>query len=234
MLFRSMRLERYLVQVTACGIEPIIVLNKADLVEDTEPYSIQISKLGRNCPVYFCSTYNQTGITFLNKTVSEKNKTYILIGSSGVGKSSLLNALMENVERETGNISHSTGKGRHITTSRDLYRLPHGGLIIDTPGMREFGIAFDQTNASYALFPLIDELAKNCRYSDCQHQEEDGCAVIDAFTLGKLEPDVYQSYLKLIKEQKHFEIKTEDKKRMGKQFGKMIKEVRQYRKKYKY
>lgn len=232
--FNIMRLERYLVQIMACKIKPIVILNKADLTDSTDKYRLEVAKLGRDCPVYFCSTYNQSGIEELKNTVLEATKTYILIGSSGVGKSSLLNSLMGNSERITGTISDSNGKGRHITTSRDLFQLANGSLIIDTPGMREFGIAFEEGQQTFGLFPLIEKLAGDCRFSDCQHLEEEGCAVLEAYNAGRLEPEVYQSYLKLIKEQKHFEIKVEDQKRLGKQFGKMIREVREHRKKYKY
>jgi len=232
--FNIMRLERYLVQIMACKIKPIVILNKADLTDSIDKYRHEVAKLGRDCPVYFCSTYNQCGIAELKNTVLEANKTYILIGSSGVGKSSLLNSLMENSERLTGIVSDSNGKGRHITTSRDLFQLANGSLIIDTPGMREFGIAFEEGQQTNGLFPLIEKLAGDCRFSDCQHLEEEGCAVLKAYNAGSLEPEVYESYLKLIKEQKHFEIKIEDQKRLGKQFGKMIREVREHRKKYKY
>lgn len=234
MNFNIMRLERYLVQITACNIKPIIVLNKADLVDNPDVYLQEVEKLGRDCPVFLCSTYTDSGIEELKTNVLERNKTYILVGSSGVGKSSLLNSLSENSNRETGSISHSTGKGRHITTSRELFQIPNGSLIMDTPGMKVFGVAFEDEQYAQGLFPVIDKLAENCRYSDCKHTEEEGCAVIEAFSNGNLEPKVYESYLKLVKEQKHFEIKIEDRKRMGKRFGKMVKEVREYRKKYKY
>ncbi len=232
--FNIMRLERYLVQISACNIQPVIVLNKTDLTDVPEKYKREVEKLGRDCPVYLCSTYSKNGITELKEKVLKANKTYILVGSSGAGKSSLLNSLMDNRERATGSLSGSTGKGRHITTSRDLFRLPDGSLVIDTPGMREFGIVFDEEHSAGGLFPIIEKLAKDCRFADCRHLNEEGCAVIEAYKMGTLEPKVYESYLKLIKEQKHFEINAEDKKRMGKHFGKMVREVREYRKKYKY
>jgi ribosome biogenesis GTPase len=232
--FNIMRLERYLVQIMACNIKPIIILNKADLIDDPDQYRQEVAKSGRECPVYFCSTFNQTGIAELQNTVLEANKTYILVGSSGVGKSSLLNSLMDNNQRITGTLSDSTGKGKHITTTRDLFQLPNGSLMIDTPGMREFGIAFENGQQAKGLFPLIGKLSVDCKYADCQHLGEEGCAVLEAYNTGKLEPEVYESYLKLIKEQQHFEIRIEDKKRLGKQFGKMIREVREHRKKYKF
>lgn len=230
--FNLMRLERYLVQIAACNIKPIVVLNKADLVDDIKIFRAEVSKLGRGCPVYFCSTYTLIGIDEL-KSELKRNLTYMLIGSSGVGKSSLLNALSGDASRVTGNVSESTGKGRHVTTSRDLFQLPNGSLMIDTPGMREFGVAFDEAAYASGLFPLIDQFAWNCRYSDCTHLTEEGCAVLEAYKRGDLEPEVYQSYLKLVKEQKHFALKAEDKKRLGKQFGKMIREVKEFKKRYK-
>lgn len=232
--FNVMRLERYLVQISACNIKPIVVLNKADLTDDPEKYKHEVTKLGRDCPVYFCSTYNQSNLAKLKNTVLESKKTYILIGSSGVGKSSLLNSFMDNLEHKTGLISDSTGKGRHITSTRDLFQLPNGSLVIDTPGMREFGIAFEEGPHASGLFPLIEKLSEKCRFYDCHHVEETGCAVLEAYHAGTLKPEVYESYLKLKKEQKHFEIRIEDKKRLGKQFGKMIHEAREYRRKYKY
>lgn len=232
--FNIMRLDRYIVQLKDCGIEPVIVLNKEDLIEDRDKYAGEVSRLGRNCPVYFCSTVKNTGVDELILNVLKPGKTHILIGSSGVGKSSLINVFRNDNNLKTGNISDSTGKGRHTTTTRDLFLLSTGSMIIDTPGMREFGIALDNEIASSGLFPKIDELAVNCRFADCTHLNEDGCAVIEAFENGTLDPKVYASYQKIIREQKHFELKKTDLKRMGKKFGKMVREANAYRKKYKY
>jgi ribosome biogenesis GTPase len=151
-----------------------------------------------------------------------------------VGKSSLINALKGGSGIRTGSLSNSTNKGKHTTSTRDLFQLYNGSLVIDTPGMREFGIAMDEGTASAGLFPAIDGLANQCRYADCRHIAESGCAVIKAYDNGDLEPKIYRSYLKLMKEQRHFEIKIEDRKRMGKQFGKMVKEAKRYRERYKY
>lgn len=232
--FNLMRLDRYIVQITACGIEPVVVLNKEDLITDRETYIKEISRLGRICPVFFCSVTQQSGLDDLYKNVLKPMKTHILIGSSGVGKSSLINALMEQINLKTGSLSEATNKGQHTTTTRDLFQLKNGSLVIDTPGMREFGIALEDDITSSGLFPAIDVLSGNCRYADCLHVNESGCAVIEAFEQGTLDSKVYSSYLKLMKEQRHFEVKIEDKKRLGKQFGKMIKEAKAYRNKYKY
>jgi ribosome biogenesis GTPase / thiamine phosphate phosphatase len=232
--FNIMRLERYIVQITACGITPIVILNKADLIEDQENHRKEIAQLMRECPVYFCSTYTGLGIDELNNNVLQKGKTYIFIGSSGVGKSSLLNSLMHKELQKTNSTSDVTSKGKHTTTTRDLFALPNGSLVIDTPGMREFGLTFEDDQHSDKLFPAIQKFASACKFTDCRHLQEAGCAVMEAVNSGALDEGVYESYLKLLKEQRRFEIKIEDKKRLGKQFGKMTKEAKAYRKKYKY
>lgn len=232
--FNLMRLDRYLVQIIANGISPIILLNKADLVDDREAYREQVLRLGKDYPVYFCSTYDGSGLEELQAHVLLPFKTFIMVGSSGVGKSTLLNTFRKSAERATGPLSLSTNKGMHVTTTRDLFRLPNGSLIIDTPGMKEFGIALEDGLQTGGLFPSIDEYAKKCRYADCTHTSEEGCAVIEAFESEQLDPAIYNSYVKLMKEQKRFEIRAGDRKRLGKQFGKMIREAKDYRNKYKY
>jgi ribosome biogenesis GTPase len=232
--FNLMRLDRYIVQITACNIHPVIVLNKEDLISNRNDYLEEVARLGRNCPVFFCSVQKQSGLQEIFNEILRPQKTHILIGSSGVGKSSLLNALMEELHLRTGTISESTNKGKHTTTSRDLFQLPDGSLVIDTPGMREFGIALEDELSASGLFPVIDQLAGACHYADCRHTSEQGCAVIEAFESGNLDPKIYASYLKLLKEQQHFEIRIEDRKRLGKQFGKMVREAKAYRDKYKY
>jgi ribosome biogenesis GTPase / thiamine phosphate phosphatase len=232
--FNLMRLDRYLVQILACGIKPVVILNKADLADDLQEYRKEVARLARDCPVYCCSTVTNAGLEELYSQVLQSRTTYMLIGSSGVGKSSLLNVMMEALHLRTEPLSESTNKGKHTTTRRDLFQLPNGSLVIDTPGLREFGIALDDDLISSGLFPLLDQLAVNCRYADCRHLGENGCAVIRAYENGSLDPKIYESYLKLTKEQQHFSIRIEDKKRMGKQFGKMIKEAKEYRRRFKY
>jgi ribosome biogenesis GTPase len=232
--FNLMRLDRYLVQIMANGISPIIVLNKADLVSDRELYRNEVLRLGKECPVYFCSTYDGSGLEELLTQALLPAKTFIMVGSSGVGKSSLLNSFRKSAARVTGPLSSSTHKGMHVTATRDLFRLPNGSLVIDTPGMREFGIALEDGLQTDGLFPFIDEFARNCRYADCSHTNEEGCAVIEAFENQLLDPAVYNSYIKLMKEQKRFEIRAGESKRLGKQFGKMIREAKDFRQRYKY
>lgn len=155
-----------------------------------------------------------------------------MIGSSGVGKSSLLNVLMNETLQRTNRLSDVNNKGRHTTTSRELFQLPGGGLLMDTPGMREFGVTDDLDSST--SFPVLEEFVRHCRYADCKHINEPGCAVVEALQNGVLDPVVYASYIKLMKEQRRFEIKVEDKKRLGKQFGRLTREAKNYRKKYKY
>jgi ribosome biogenesis GTPase / thiamine phosphate phosphatase len=231
--FNLMRLERYLTQVTSCGIVPIVILNKADLVTDLAKYQQEVLKLKRDCKLFFCSTLTGFGIQEF-KNAFEKGMTYILIGSSGVGKSSLLNLFMNDDLQKTQAVSTFNSKGTHTTTSRDLFQLNNGSLLIDTPGMREFGVTNEDGENSDPLFPVIEELARNCRYSDCKHLHEESCAVLGALQSGMIDRLIYESYVKLMKEQKRFEVNIEDKKRLNKQFGKLTKEAKNYRKKHKY
>lgn len=231
--FNIMRLERYVVQILACGITPVIVLNKADLITDRLLYEEQVARLHRDIPVFFCSTITGAGIAALRESLMA-HKTYILVGSSGVGKSSLLNLLLDAEVQQTAKVSDATQKGRHTTTTRDLFPLPSGSLMIDTPGMREFGMTHEEGQDSEVLFPAIMEFASRCRYADCLHLDEPGCAVLEGLASGKVSREVYESYLKLMKEQKRFQVNAEDRKRMNKQFGRMAREAQAYRRKYKF
>jgi ribosome biogenesis GTPase / thiamine phosphate phosphatase len=231
--FNLMRLDRYLVQLAACNIPASVVLNKCDLVEDTTTFRLEIEKLGRDVPLFFCSTYSGSGMRALIDSLTS-NQTFILIGSSGVGKSSLLNALMQQQTQLVNATSDSTSKGKHTTTRRELFKLGNGSLMIDTPGMREFGVTSEENASSTELFPAIAEFGADCRYSNCRHVNESGCAVIRAVQEGRLDETVYTSYIKLLKEQRRFEIRVEDKKREGKEAGRRSREASNYRKKFKY
>src|SRR5688500_2071276 len=183
--FNMMRLERYLSQVTACRISPVVVLNKVDLIHDPNIYRDEVLSLQRNCQLFFCSTITGHGIEAF-KSFFIKGKTYIMIGSSGVGKSSLLNVLMNETLQPTNTLSDVNNKGRHTTTSRELFQLPGGGLLMDTPGMREFGVTDDLDSST--SFPALEEFVRRCRYADCKHINEPGCAVLEALENGALDP----------------------------------------------
>ena len=233
--FNIMRMERYIVQIIACGIKPIALLNKADIVDNAEVYKQQVEKLQRDIGVYCCSTYTGFGIPELMNDVMETGKTYILVGSSGTGKSSLLNSVHELRSSEDWKQKRFHGKRK---AHHDITRFVSASkrvLIIDTPGMREFGVTSDEGQSSNELFPVIAKIAEGCRYTDSYARRiEVGCAVLDSLNSGTLGTEIYESYLKLMKEQRRFGIKAEDKKRLNKQFGKMTKEAKNYRKKYKY
>jgi ribosome biogenesis GTPase / thiamine phosphate phosphatase len=232
--FNLMRLDRYIVQIRNGNIQPVVVLNKADLIENRDHYIEEVNRLRRDVPVYLCSTYNGVGIAEIQNEILQPGKTCVLIGSSGVGKSSILNALLSREVQQIGSISDITSKGKHTTTSRELFRLSNGCLVIDTPGMREFGMTGGDELTDDDQFPVLAELSKHCRYSDCKHLNETGCAVLDALENGSLDPVIYESYIKLIKEQRRFQISADEKKQQAKFFGKLTKEAKAHRKKYKY
>jgi ribosome biogenesis GTPase len=152
----------------------------------------------------------------------QKGKTYCLVGSSGVGKSTLINNLLKKNILKTGHISKSTNKGRHITGHRQLFVLENGGIIIDTPGMKELGMT-DNTDGIKTTFQEIFDLSTKCKYPDCKHINETGCAVLEALNNGTIDDDSYENYQKIQKEQERFQITVDEKRKKDKVFGKMIK-----------
>lgn len=231
--FNLRRLERYLFQIRQCEIQVGIILHKIDVVEKPEAFLNQVKALEMEVPILLTSTQSQAGIDQLRQ-ILEPMKTYVFIGSSGVGKSSLINALAQEQIRVTGEVSQAHGKGKHTTTSRDLIQLPNESLLIDTPGMREFGLTHEVGQNSIHFFPRLSELAEQCRFSDCSHTQEPGCAVLKALKNGEISQEMYDSFQKLQKEQARFETHAEEKKRKAKRFGRIVKEANAFRKKRKY
>lgn len=231
--YNPMRLNRYLAQIVACGIRPVIILNKADLVDNPEAFVKEVADLKHGCPIHLCSTLTGSGIDAIRYDVLENFKTYILVGSSGAGKSSIVNALMSEVVQRTGDLSDFSQKGKHTTSTRNLFRLSNGSLVIDAPGMREFGMTSISDDNTTDLFPAISQFSTGCRFNDCTHMGEAGCAVVAAVSCGELDEVIYHSYLKLIKEQRRFVKSAADKKREGRQMGKMVREAKDYRKRFK-
>jgi ribosome biogenesis GTPase len=152
----------------------------------------------------------------------QPGKTHCVIGSSGVGKSTLVNNLLKKNVLKTGDISLSTNKGRHITTSRELFVLENGGIIIDTPGMKELGVTDDEAGIR-STFQDIHEISLKCKFPDCKHTNEAGCAVIDALNKGIINNEAYNNYRKLIKEQERYQRTLFEKRKKEKAFGKMLK-----------
>ena len=221
--FNLNRLERYLTICNASNVIPIIVLTKTDLIEEAQRIEMQnrVRDRVKNVPVIAISNLTNEGSETIKQWI-QTGKTYCLIGSSGVGKSTLLNALTGMNRMQTATTSHSTNKGRHTTSHRELFVLENGGIIIDTPGMREIGIA-DTDKGVEITFDQISALAGVCRYADCTHTNEKGCAVLRALENGEIDDETYSNYKKLRKEKEYFETSLAEKKRKDKMFGKIVK-----------
>ncbi|MBP2133277.1 ribosome biogenesis GTPase [Methanomicrobium sp. W14] len=192
------RLERYLALVYASGARPVIVINKIDLTENPDEILPEISPAAAKVPVVMISALNKTGIPLLDNYL-QPGKTVALIGSSGVGKSTLTNVLLQDSVQDTCQVRQSDEKGRHKTTVRQLFVLNSGAVVIDNPGLREVGIGTAGEGLS-ETFADIDELARECRFSDCRHEKEPGCAVKKAVNDGILSEARLENYLKLRKE----------------------------------
>lgn len=221
--FNVNRIERYLTICYTSKVKPIIVLNKIDLIGDSE-LSELVSKVQeriKQVPIIPISNASQKGLTQLKEQI-KKGKTYCLLGSSGVGKSTLVNNLSGEELMKTNSISTSTNKGRHVTSHRELIVLENGGILIDNPGMREVGIT-DSKKGLDITFNEITELSKNCKFKDCTHTTEVDCAVLKAVESGTIAKLSYENFLKMEKEKEHFESTVAEKRKKDKDFGKMIK-----------
>jgi ribosome biogenesis GTPase len=192
--FNARRLERYLAFTYESGAEPVIVLTKADLAEDAAAYVLEAEAIACGVPVLAISAVTGLGLETLADHVP-RGRTTVLLGSSGAGKSTLLNALAGEERMATAAIREDA-RGRHTTTHRELILLPSGGLILDTPGMRELGL-WEADAGLAAVFADIEALAASCRFGDCQHRTEPGCALQAALADGRLDEDRWRSYEKL-------------------------------------
>lgn len=222
--FNVRRAERFMVQILEANIKPVLILNKADLGFDRLKIEEQIEHLVRQIPIFFTSIHQPETILRLRESISE-GETVVFVGSSGVGKSSLVNALCEESVLLTSDISLSTGKGRHTSTRREMVLMDGSGVLIDTPGVREFGLAINDTD-SLAEMLEISDYAKSCRFKDCEHINEPGCTVLEAVNNDTLDRKVYESYLKLRREAWHFSTSEHEKRKRDKSFSKLIDEVK--------
>ena len=229
--FNPRRLERYLAMVNEGGITPVVLLSKSDLASATEveEFTNQILQIAPDISVIAFSNKSGDNVEVIGKSLV-KGKTYCLIGSSGVGKTTLLNRLLGSEKFVTQTVSHKHGKGRHTTSVRELVRLENGSLFIDTPGMRELGhlavdVGIDET------FTDIAELAEQCKFRDCAHTAEKGCAIIAAIQSGDLGEHRYHSYLKIRNESAFHAMSYSQKRKKDKEFGKMVKSVMKSKKK---
>jgi ribosome biogenesis GTPase len=201
--FNLRRIERYLTLAYNSGATPVIVLNKADLCDDIDEYLFEVESIAFGVPVHSLSATDGQGIDALKDYV-KPGKTIALLGSSGVGKSTIINSLLGYKRQKVNTISDHVNKGQHTTTSRELILLPGGGLIMDNPGMRELQLWGSEDDLK-GTFEDIEELALSCRFTDCQHENEPGCAVRRAIQRGQLDRDRLQSYRKLKKELEYVE-----------------------------
>jgi ribosome biogenesis GTPase len=186
----------------------------------------------KNVPIIAISNKTQIGYDTIKRTI-EKGKTYCMLGSSGVGKSTLLNNLSGKTIMKTDSISQSTKKGRHVTSHRELIILKNGGILIDNPGMREVGIA-DSTIGLESTFDKIVSLAQHCKFKDCTHTNEIGCSVLEAVEKGEIEKSSYENYLKMEREKTYFESSVAERRKKDKKFGNMLKNYKKDMDKNKY
>ncbi len=221
--FNLNRLERYLTICYSSKVNPVIVLTKTDLIEKTKIDELidVIKKRVKNIPVVAISNLTQNGYEALTPLI-EKGKTYCMLGSSGVGKSTLLNNLSGRAVMRTDAISSNTNKGRHITSHRELIELENGGILIDNPGMREVGIA-DSGSGLEITFDKIIDFSRTCKFKDCTHTSEIGCSVLEAVESGEIDQASYENYLKMEREKAHFEATILEKRKKEKAFGKIMK-----------
>jgi len=231
--FNLNRFERYLTIVEAAKIKPILVLNKYDLITPEELKN-KISLLEnrfKNTSILTSSILAENGIDSIKKTIIAE-QIHCLLGSSGVGKSSLINKLLGKELLKTKEISAQTKKGKHATTHRELFVLGGGGMIIDNPGMREIGLA-DAKNGISNVFSEIEQLGLGCRFVNCTHQHEPGCKVLAAVESNDLSAEKYHSYIKLKKEANYYDMTSLEKRRKDKSFGKMVKTAMKQKKNLK-
>lgn len=197
--FNLNRIERYLSLTKEAGVETVVVLTKSDLCADSHQWINQVQSLNPLLMVEAVNGLDANTATALEPWCKE-GKTIALLGSSGVGKSTLVNLLMGRVSQQTSSIRQADSKGRHTTTARSLHLMPSGAILLDTPGMRALQI-IDCEQGVKEVFADIGELESQCRYSDCQHEEEPGCAVRSALEAGGLDERRLNNYRKLLREQ---------------------------------
>ncbi len=223
--FNLRRLERYLAITWDSGANPVVILNKADLCPDADAYIKEVGSIAFGIPVLAISATEKDGIEQLYEYL-EDGKTVVFLGSSGVGKSTIINSLLGQEILKVGEVRAYDRRGRHTTTHRELLFLPKGGIVIDTPGLRELQMWGDEEGLK-RTFDDIEELAAQCRFNDCKHNSEPGCAVRKALEDGSLNADRFGNYLKLQKELRHLSLRQNQKEKRQSERA-WDKRIRQY------
>ncbi len=227
--FNLRRLERYLVMINECNIEPMVLLSKSDLLTSDETVN-RINEIFQLFPSVNVQPFSNENISDIKNVeiLLKPGLTYCLLGSSGVGKTTLLNNLLGTSNFKTQPVRGQDSKGRHTTSYRQLIKLDNGAMVVDTPGMRELGnisveVGFEET------FADITELSEKCQFSNCAHLEDKGCAVLNAIEEGQLSKKRYSNYIKMKKESAHNASSYLEKRQKDKQFGKYIKSVMKHK-----
>jgi len=231
--FNLRRLERYLVMINESKIQPSVLLSKSDLIDESELQNNikEIKDINQTIEIIPFSNVSGFGLETISNSL-QPGKTYCLLGSSGVGKTSLLNRLIGAEIYDVQSIREKDDRGRHTTTSRQMIFLENGSMIIDTPGLRELGI-FNMEEGISETFDEISILAKECQFKDCTHTHEKGCAVKQAVEEGQIDEKRYNNYLKIQKESAYYEMSYLEKRQRDKEFGKMVKQIMKDKKKRK-
>ena len=223
--FNLRRLERYLVMIIEGRITPLIFLSKSDLISEDE-IEKKKNEISKTLPGVIIASFSNNSLSDIEniKTLFKPFKTYCLLGSSGVGKTTLLNNLIQKELFKTQPIREKDGRGKHTTTKRELIILENGSIIIDNPGMRELGVISNESGLG-DTFNEIDDLSDQCRYKDCTHTVETGCAVLVAVERGEISRERYNNYIKIYKESLYNEMSYVDKREKDKKFGKYVRSV---------
>jgi ribosome biogenesis GTPase len=226
--FNIRRIERYVSIAWDSGASPVVILNKADVCREVEERVGEVESVAIGVPVHAISATEKTGLDGIRPYLAP-GKTVVFLGSSGVGKSTIINSIVGEDILRTGGLRRGDQRGRHTTTYREMIVLPSGAIVIDTPGMREIQLWSDDDGVS-RTFADIAEFAEKCRFRDCKHQGEPGCAVIQALEDGSLDEGRYESYLKLQKELKYVNIRKDQKARLLEtaKWKKITKQIRQH------
>ena len=222
------RLERYLTLTWDSGARPVVVLNKSDICDDVEDRRLEVEEVAFGAPVCVISALSETGMDCLWEQI-RKNETVCFLGSSGVGKSTIINRLLGEDRQAVREVRSADAKGRHTTTHRELFSLASGGFLIDTPGLREVQL-WSADDGMAAGFPEIDDLSADCFFADCSHTSEKGCAVVEALENGRLPRERYDSYHKIQREQFWLKEKQETAGKLNRKrrFKEISKEIRKF------